>query len=148
MSDVLGTTDWATKIREMYEEGAADAEVAAELRITLKDFYAQYEKNAGFAGLIDFGRTLSQAWWEKQARKNVGNKSFNTQLWAFYMKNKHAWADRVDTTSHNENLNTNLDELKQRVVKELESFVKQNGPELTDAKRVLSEVGKVINEQA
>lgn len=137
MSEVQGTTDWAEEIKGLYQEGAGDAEVAAHLNITLKDFYAQYERNAGFRGLIDFGRTLSHAWWERQARRNVSNKSFNSPLWMFYMKNKHGWADKVETTSHNENLNTNLDDLKQRAMKEMQELLKQFTPELTDAQRVL-----------
>ena len=32
-------------------------------------------------------------------RKNVKNKTFNTVLFNFAMKNLHGWADKVDTTT-------------------------------------------------
>lgn len=126
----------------MYSEGASDAEVAADLGITLKEFFAQYNEHAALRQLVDFGRTLSQAYWEGLARKNMLNKSFNSSLFAFYMKNKYAWADKTETVNSNENLNTNLDELRLSVTKEVEKFIKRYTPELTDAQRVIADLGK------
>lgn len=87
---------------------------------------------------MEYGRTLSQAFWEKQARVNLANKQFNSSLYAFYMKNKFGWAEKVETQAQNENLNTNLDDLREKVTKEVERFIKKNSPELTDAKRLVA----------
>lgn len=125
--------------------GASDAEVAAELNVTIKEYYSQLADNAAFSKLVEFGRTLSQAFWESQARKNIGNKGFNTPLWTFYMKNKYAWADKTENVNSNENLNTDLDSLRGQVNKEVARFIKDNTPELTDAQRMLSDVGMEIN---
>lgn len=139
---VAETRSWSKRIQDMYTEGASDAEVAADLGITLKEFYNQYNNHDALRQLVDFGRTLSQAHWEGLARKNIQNKTFNSSLYAFYMKNKFAWADKTETVNSNENLNTNLDELRLSVSKEVEKFVRRYTPELTDAQRVISDIAK------
>lgn len=147
MTEATDTRNWAKEIADLYAEGASDAEAAVELKITIKAFYKQMADNKAFAQLIEYGRTLSQAWWERQARRNVGNKTFNTSLWTFYMKNKHGWADKVESTNSNENVNTDLDTLRQRLYTELAKFAKDNTPELTDARRVLTDLAKADNEE-
>lgn len=90
--------------------------------------------------MVDFGRTLGQAFWEKQARTNLGNKAFNTSLWAFYMKNKYGWADKTESVTLNENTNMDLDTLRGQLTKDVSRFIKENTPELTDAQRVLQKI--------
>lgn len=146
MSETDGKS-WARQIVALYEQGYSDAEVAAEMRITIKEYYKRIGDDKTFAKLIEFGRTLSQAFWEGQARKNLSNKQFNTPLWAFYMKNKYAWADKTEAVTMNENVNTDLDSLRTKVNAALVKFVEASTPELTDAKRMLQDQSKVINEQ-
>lgn len=136
-----GDPGWSEKILNLYAEGGSDAEVAASLRVTIKDFYKQMNDNKAFGGLIEFGRTLSQAWWESQFRKNVKNKSFNATLLTFYMKNKHGWADKVENTGPSDSPAVNLDEIRERAQKQVMDFIKKHTPELTDAQRVLSGIG-------
>lgn len=131
---------WAKEITELYKEGASDAEVAAHLNVTIKEYYKQMEENVAFNQLVTMGRTLSLAYWEGLARKHIQNKSFNSSLYAFYMKNKFQWADKTEITSQNENLNTNLDELRQQLSKEVNRFIRTHTPELTDAQHLLTAV--------
>lgn len=146
--DVVATNrNWSEQIIDLYTEGGSDAEVAASLRVTIKAFYKNMEDNPAFKELVEFGRTLSQAWWESQFRKNVKNKNFNSTLLTFYMKNKHGWADKMDTSATSDNLNVNLDELRTRAIKEVEAFIKKNTPELTDAQRVMQQLGADISVQ-
>lgn len=133
---------WSREVIALYEEGASDAEVAASLRVPLKAFYKRMQDSTAFAELIDFGRTLSRAYWEGLARKNVGNKSFNSSLYAFYMKNRHGWADKIETSSTNENINQNVDELREKAMLLVDKFIKQNTPELTEAQHVLQSMEK------
>lgn len=139
-------TGWAKQVLDLYEEGGSDAEVAASLRVPMKQFYKRMADSAAFANLVEFGRTLSLAYWEGTARKNIGNKSFNSPLFAFYMKNRHGWADKTEVTSSNENTNVNLDDMRKQVNSLILEHVAANTPEMTDAKRVLSSVAKVANE--
>lgn len=139
---------WSREVVALYEEGASDAEVAAHLRVPLKAFYKRIQESSAFAELVDFGRTLSKAYWERLARKNVGNKSFNSSLYAFYMKNRHGWADKVETTSVSENLNHNVDDLRQQATQMIEKFIKKNSPELTEAQHVLSSLSQGIGNES
>lgn len=86
-------------VLSLYEEGASDVEVAKELGITKAAFIKMYAEVAAFAAFVDKGNTMSEAWWHTKLRKNIGNKDFNTTLFNFAMKNRFAWADRLDTTS-------------------------------------------------
>lgn len=139
---------WAKQLVDLYSTGCSDAEVAAELKITIKEYYKTIADNATFAKLVEYGRTLSQAFWEGQARKNLGNKQFNSPLYAFYMKNKFGWADKTETVNTNDNTNTDLDSLRQQVNQEVLKFIKKNSPELTDAQRVLSTtIGHITNDK-
>lgn len=138
MTDTLGTShSWATKIVDHYRCGYSDAEVAADMNINMREFNAMLTDNPTFAKLIEFGRTLSLAWWESQARKNINNKSFNTPLWVFNMKNKYGWVDKVETTNANENVNLSLDQLRTEVDKKLKKLYKDNTPAIADARAVL-----------
>ena len=63
------------------------------------------------------------------------------------MKNKFNWADKVETTSTNENTNISLDDLKNQIANKMREFEKQNAPEVTDAQSLFTvpEV-EVVNE--
>ena len=132
------TTSKAREIIHLYSEGYSDAEVAAALKITIKEYYKTVNENAAFRKLVDLGRTLSQAWWDSQARLNLKTKGFNSSLFAFYMKNKFGWADKVETTSTTENTNINLDDLKTQIANKLRKFEQQYTPEVTDAQSLLT----------
>ena len=134
------TRSWATELIENYRQGFSDAEVAAAMNITIKQFYAQLAENPSFAKLVEHGRTLSTAFWEGLARKNVANKNFNTSLYNFYMKNKYGWADKMETSNTTENTNISLDALKEDINKKLKKLKDQNLPELADAQKVLQPV--------
>lgn len=146
MSIVSTNKQWAEQLIELYKQGYSDSEVAAEMKITVKEYYTQINENAVFAKLVEFGRTLSMAFWEGQARKNLTNKSFNSSLYSFYMKNKYGWAEKVESKSENENLNTDLDGLRTQVQSEVAKFIKRHTPELTDAQRLIQGLGS-FNEQ-
>lgn len=134
---------WAKQIIDLYTEGASDAEVAAELQVTIKEFYKQMNENSVFGQLVEYGRTLSQAFWERLARKNVLNKQFNSPLYSFYMKNKFGWADKTETINSDANPTASLDELRKQLSKEVARFIETNTPELTDAQRVVAQLSVV-----
>ena len=142
---VVSGASWAAQVIDLYTQGGSDAEVAASLRVPIRKFYKQMSDSPAFADLVEFGRTLSLAFWEGAARKNVGNKSFNSSLFAFYMKNRHGWADKTEVSSTSENTNINLDDARRIVDAALAERIKEATPELTDAQRVFSSKA-VVNE--
>lgn len=131
------TKTWANEVIDLYTQGCSDAEVAASLRVPMKEFYSNIKDNPAFAQLVDYGRTLSLAYWEKQARLNITNKQFNSSLFAFYMKNKFGWADKTETITTGDSPEMNLDELRSKVFNDVAQFIERYTPELTDAQRVL-----------
>lgn len=137
-SPVTDGKAWAKELVNLYSEGYSDAEVAAHMKITVREYYQQINENAVFGKLVEYGRTLALAWWEGQARQNVGNKAFNTPLWVFTMKNKYGWADRVETTATNENTNIDLDDLRAKVARQTSKYVALNHPELASVAKTLS----------
>jgi hypothetical protein len=142
------TPTWAETLVQCYREGYSDAEVAAALNITVKEFYKQTAENPSFAKLVEFGRTLSLAFWEGEARKNIRNKTFNTPLYNFYMKNKHGWADKIETTNTNDNTNLNLDELRERVTKKLKEIKTLNTAiDAADAELLKVPVDPKVNDE-
>lgn len=138
---------WATKVIDLYTEGCSDAEVAASLRLPIKEYYKQINDNRAFGQLVEFGRTLSLAFWESQARKNIGNKSFNSSLFSFYMKNKFGWADKSEVLTSGDNPDQDLDKLRSKVTEDVAKFIERYTPELTDAQRVLRVVNDEISPQ-
>lgn len=128
MAATSSNPDWNSLVEE-YSLGASDVEIAKLLKITINKFYQLIEENAAFAEFVDRGRTLSRAWWESQARKNLWNKEFNTALWNFNMKNRYGWADKVDTNDTTNKDPVSLDALKSDLAQALTRLSKKN-PEL------------------
>lgn len=137
---------WAKDILDWYAAGDFDVEVAAKLEVPLREFYKQMSDNAAFGRLVDYGRTLCEAFWVGQAKRNMNNKTFNSTSWAFVMKNKFNWADKTEQSSAEINTNVSADELRQKLLKEAGEFIRQHIPELQNSKeflRVVSNEGQV-----
>ena len=116
-----------------YGEGATDAEICALLQMTMKEFNKKYETDDAFKAVIDYGRTLSKAWWDSTGRKNLNNKSFNTALFVAYRKNYHGWADKVENTTTISEMSMSADELDEELAKVshvLDEFQKQKQPDI------------------
>jgi orotate phosphoribosyltransferase-like protein len=100
--------DMLPKILELMEEGASLVEVAAELNIsrsTLNDWKDEESErfNKDFSDTIKRGVELSNAWWEREGRKALRDKEFNSTLWYMNMKNRFDWADNVKNKNDNTN---------------------------------------------
>lgn len=84
---------------ELMAEGASKTEVAAELGLGSKQMLYEYcKKYDSFRDAIKKGELLSEAWWERHGRKNIGNKEFNSTLWYMNMKNRFKWSDRTENS--------------------------------------------------
>ena len=120
--------DW-NALLELYGEGASDVEIARALGITIARFQYLCQDQPAFANFAEKGRTLSQAWWVEQARKNLWKKDFNVALWNFNMKNRYGWADKTETTDNTKTENFNMDQLNAQLASALKALGKKN-PEL------------------
>lgn len=144
---LIGQKDWSERILDLYREGYADVEVAAELKLPVREFYEQTRKNAAFGRLVDYGRTLSEAYWVSQGRKSLKDKTFNASVWVFNMKNRFGWAEKSEQVDRGDNKAYNLDELKQKLSNDALEFIKANAPELVEARKNLEGTLKVVRNE-
>ena len=132
---VSNLPEWALKVKELYENGATDVEVMAEMKWSKADF-DKYMETAGFAKLVEMGRLMSKAWWVSQVRKNLNNRQFNGAIYALYMKNNFGWSEKQETTDNSKPTSMmSQDELKQELQKSLAAvskYMKSEG--MTEAK--------------
>ncbi len=86
--------DWREGIFRWMGEGWSVTEVIAELGITRKTHARFVKEHEIYAETISAGEVLSEAWWVKLGRVNVGNaRNFNVGIWAFNLKNRFGWRD-------------------------------------------------------
>jgi hypothetical protein len=139
--------DWVRTLSDKYNEGYSDVEICREVGITVKQFSKLYESNDKFAELVDFGRTLSHAWWMEKARKNLNERTFNTSLYVMVMKNRYGWAEKLEATAVDPNDAQSVKELRARLEKELPRLVKELSPSLADSS-LLDKVQEVMDATA
>lgn len=122
---------------DLYREGAGDVEIAEHLSMTMKQFRSLCEDNEAFRSFVEKGSTVAQAWWWRQGRKNLANKTFNATMWAFNMKNRYGWAEKTDTNTTGE-MDISLDQVQ----RQLNSALKELGKKSPELVRQLSFVEK------
>lgn len=99
--------NWQTEITNLYENGASDVEIRAYLAKSCKtfsdDLWQRFiEEEPEFSRTIKKGKLISNAWWEKQGRENLKDKSFNPTLWYMNMRNRFGWRDNENKTDNND----------------------------------------------
>lgn len=98
--------NWMEDIITLYSEGGDDVEVKAliatnsEGRVKASnDLWDRWLiEEEVFSETIKEGRILSNAWWNRQGRKNLQNKDFSFTGWYMNMKNRFSWADNSSVT--------------------------------------------------
>jgi len=94
---------WYNVVLDMYSEGASDVEVKAYIYKTLGTFSNSLwnrwmEEEEEFSQTIKMGKLLSEAWWHKTGRKNLGTKEFSYTGWYMNMKNRFGWRDKQEVS--------------------------------------------------
>lgn len=131
---------WSQQILDWYSDGDFDVEVAAKLEIPVKEFYKNMETNAAFGRLVEYGRTLCEAYWVGMAKKLVKNKSWNSQPWVFVMKNKFNWADKSEQIQGGDQVQLNMDELREQLQRKVGRYIELHQPELKSVEKAIKAV--------
>lgn len=90
-----GLTEIETLVKE-YAEGASDVEVCTALKMHTREFDKRINNDDAFQQLVEYGRLAAKAWWLRQSRKALGDKTFNFQVWYAHMKNRYGWSDKSE----------------------------------------------------
>ena len=116
---------WEAVVSKEYESGASDVEVKARLRMTAGVFDSLYNDpvTTNFRQIVDFGRMLAKAWWQRQARENLKDRQFNANLWYMVMKNQYGYSDKT-TVSTKDATDLSTDELDAQIREQVKKFIK------------------------
>jgi hypothetical protein len=82
-----------SRVLELMRVGASLYEVAADLGIRARTLWT-WEREGKWPTLnqaLEEGRDASRAWWERQGRLNLENRSWQTGLWVVNMANRFNW---------------------------------------------------------
>lgn len=112
------------QILSLYEEGASDEEIAASLNLSKTRFLALYEENPQFKTIVDIGRTKAEAWWNAVARRNLLTRGFQGATWAFNMKNRFYWADKIDVGDKSSETPHSEAELQSEIKKTMDNIAR------------------------
>lgn len=130
-SNVANLPDKWQQCLELYDNGAGDVEIAKKLGITLNYFRKLAGENPGFGAFVEKGTTLAMAYWYRIGREALYDKNFNYGLWAFNMKNRWGWADKVETSSIIDE-NVSADQLKIQLTQAIKRLAKKSPEILRD----------------
>lgn len=119
----------------LYAEGASDVEIACALHITMRKFQKMYQDSKPFADWVDMGNTIASAWWVSQGRLHLKNKTFNSSLWGFNMKNRYAWAEKSELSNLADKDDSDLEKLKRELQATMRIIAKDN-PDLLSGKHL------------
>jgi len=89
--------EYCELVPQLMAEGMGMEEVAAELGVWKATLYNWGEEHPSFLNAIKRGQALCYAWWMREGRTSLRDKDFNYTGWYMNMKNRHGWADKVET---------------------------------------------------
>jgi|AntAceMinimDraft_6_1070360.scaffolds.fasta_scaffold26428_2 hypothetical protein len=116
--------NWTGKVLALYGQGRKDLAICKELGMTKRQFEMAINSSSGFKDMVEFGRELSQNFWEEQSRLNLENKEFNTTLYKMHMQQFHGWSDKAETKGSQTLSASDIDKLKHQVVDRLPELMK------------------------
>jgi len=82
-------------------EGLSDVEIAAEFGVSVTTLRGWSERFADFNTAYDIGKDMHEAWWLREGKENLDNRSYNTGLFKFLAGNKLGYSDKMESKNLN-----------------------------------------------
>jgi len=113
--------DWRKTVLALYNAGASDREVMVELELSPGKWQTLMSDlvESDFPEVVEYGRLLAHAWWERLGRTMLHEKSFNTALWTIQMKNRFGWSEKTEQSMTNIDLSNQDSDSVQREIERL-----------------------------
>lgn len=97
---------WQDDVLREMSEGASLDEIKVMLDVSNELHTRWMRDESEYQETIKKGIELCKAWWQRQGRTNLKDKSFSSTLWYMNMKNRFGWRDNVDHTTQGRALPT------------------------------------------
>ena len=110
----------------MYEQGQSDSVVCKNLNLSPSRFKRWVNEFEELREAYEIGTNAAKAWWEELGREGAScDRKIQPAVWSMNMKNRHGYADKLDTrhTDKDGNDLANLPEAE--ITKKLEDRLKQ-----------------------
>lgn len=118
--------DWKETVLVLYGEGQSDTEVRAELNMTYNLWKHLISTDVEFEDVIEHGRMLAKAWWMKQGRLGLRDKSMNAMMYKINMQNRFNWSDKASSTDDSDDEITSAEEIDKAIRKLTEKIQPQS----------------------
>lgn len=79
------------------QQGYGDSEIASEFGVSVSTMLGWAEKFEDFKLAVDIGKSAYEAWWLKEAKRNLDNRNYNTGLFKFVTANKLGFAEKSES---------------------------------------------------
>ena len=84
--------------------GASEIELAAEFQVSIETLKGWAERYESFNTAWEVGKAMQEAWWLREGKNNLNQRSFNTPLYKFLTMNKLGYSDKIEQKNTNMNV--------------------------------------------
>lgn len=94
---------------------------AGSVNVSKETAYNWCDKHPEFLYAKKIGFALCQLWWETEGHKGLRDKTFNSAIWIFNMKNRFNWRDKHEVDAK---VDTVVQTKHQQAIDELKTLIK------------------------
>ncbi len=88
--------DMIDRLKDSMRNGKSVKQFCRDEGVSNRVFYDWTAKYPDFLRAFEIGKDECEAFWEDRCINNFDNKNFNTNLFKFYMANRHGWTDKKE----------------------------------------------------
>jgi|TARA_R100000049_G_C1908434_1_gene56411 transposase-like protein len=93
--ETVWTPIMSRRVEALFDQGGSIIEVSRLMGISRNTFYSWFDGTDAlkkpFREIVKIGKEAAEAWWMRQGRENIENRSFNNGLYQLNMMNRWNW---------------------------------------------------------